>query len=543
MKQSNGSAGGRTPLFRRLARLMRQARFQAKHPETGAFFEEWKDVTRASRPGDASRRDFLKGMAALGLSLPVLGTGRLILPQDSKPSSPSRKDPVAIVGAGAAGLTCAYRLAKAGVPCTVFEGSERTGGRMLTRYDFNDEKMFVELGAELVDSNHADLIALAGELGLEIQDLREGDTGHELYNFGGQIWTEKEIIERFKPFAARIDEDLEGLEHEGEYTDKAQALDKMSLAEYLRSIKDGDKTVQRILETAYTIEYGLDAGEQSALNLIEYIGTDTSDGFKIFGESDESKRVKGGNGNIPNALAKAIDGKAPVHFGHRLAKIADDGKEVSLTFTSKGGASKTVKFGRVVLAIPFTMLRQVEGIDALSLTPEKKASIAGLGYGTNCKVMFGFSERIWRDSKATGVPACNGTLLHDKESQHFWETSRKQPGKSGILTNYRGAKSGLGSFTQERLDQALTELDATFKGAKAKHDGKKASWMWPTYEFTQGSYTCPKVGQVTTLFGATGTDELGGRLLFAGEHTSSDFSGFMNGAIESGNRTAKTLLG
>jgi monoamine oxidase len=65
---------------------------------------------------------------------------------------------------------------------------------------------------------------------------------------------------------------------------------------------------------------------------------------------------------------------------------------------------------------------------------------------------------------------------------------------------------------------------------------------WPAYQYVQGSYTCPLVGQYTTLLESAGTPELEGRLIFAGEHTSPDFSGFMNGAIQSGNRAAQEIM-
>ena len=81
-----------------------------------------------------------------------------------------------------------------------------------------------------------------------------------------------------------------------------------------------------------------------------------------------------------------------------------------------------------------------------------------------------------------------------------------------------------------------------FPGIKERHDGNKASWMWPTYAFSKGSYSCPMVGQVTTIFSAAAEPELGKRLHFAGEHTSADFAGFMNGAVESGNRVAAAIL-
>lgn len=43
--------------------------------------------------------------------------------------------------------------------------------------------------------------------------------------------------------------------------------------------------------------------------------------------------------------------------------------------------------------------------------------------------------------------------------------------------------------------------------------------------------------------GLEGGPELDGRLIFAGEHTSGEFARFMNGAVESGNRAAKEILG
>ena len=73
--------------------------------------------------------------------------------------------------------------------------------------------------------------------------------------------------------------------------------------------------------------------------------------------------------------------------------------------------------------------------------------------------------------------------------------------------------------------------------------GKRVMSHWPSQKFTRGSYTCPLVGQVTTMLEHCATPELDGKLLFAGEHTSADFSGFMCGGIESGNRAAKEALG
>ena len=59
----------------------------------------------------------------------------------------------------------------------------------------------------------------------------------------------------------------------------------------------------------------------------------------------------------------------------------------------------------------------------------------------------------------------------------------------------------------------------------------------------RGSYSCPMVGQYTWVYGAAATPELENRLIFAGEHTSAESPGFMNGGVESGNRAVRELLG
>jgi monoamine oxidase len=539
------ASGGRTPLFRRMQKILTRARFVATHPELGGLAGELTSAMR-ERGFDRSRREFLKEAGRWGIALPLLGAaGRFPFIQDQDATTkPASKDPIAIIGGGAAGLTAAYRLMKAGIPCEIFDAADRTGGRMYTKYDFNKEGMFCELGGELVDSNHADLIALAAELGLEIQELKGGDNASELFFFGGKVWSDKELLEAFGALAKHLVVDQDGLVDKDEaWTDKARTCDQMSVREYLQSKKDVDPTLIKILDVAYTIEYGREASEQSSLNFLTYIKAENPGGFEMFGESDESKRVKGGNEKVVIALAKAIEGKVAIHKGHRLTKISDDGKQFSLVFAGKGGGSKTVKFARAVSAIPFTMLREVEGVDALEMSPEKKACIKSLGYGTNAKVMYGFTDRHWRDAKATGRPECNGSLYNDMVSQCFWETSRGQAGKSGILTNFVGGKSGTLKFDAARFDSTLSELDQAIPGSKAKHDGNKAAWIWPTYELTKGSYTCPLVGQWTSILEVVSDSEISDRLLFAGEHTSADFSGFMNGAIESGNRVAKLVTG
>ncbi len=513
---------------------IQRARWIDENPQHRSLFFEAREASRVSR------RDFVRMLGAAGILTAAGGC----IPRLSHVSAGTHgSDPVAIIGAGVAGLTTAYRLLQAGIPCEVFEGSERTGGRMLTKYDFNKDGMFCELGGELVDTNHADLIALAKELGVGIQELKGQDKGADLYFFGGRHYCDKQLIPLFQPFAKKLAADADGIydAHEN-FTEKARKFDRISLADYLAETGRGvEKWVIDMLGVAYIIEYGRELHEQSSLNLIAYLQADTSAGFKLFGDSDESKRIKGGSSSLPNALVKILDGKVPIRQGHQLARIGQTGDNITLDFATDSG-TKSVKFSRVVCTVPFTMLRLVEGIKTLALSQRKQAAIAQFGYGNNAKVMYGFTERWWRNSALKLPAASNGSIFTDLPLQCTWETSRGQRGTSGILTDYLGGEAAARQLTPQNLASFHEELNRVFRGVDEKFDGNRAIMNWPKYKFTRGSYSCPLVGQYTTMLKANSEPELNGRLIFAGEHTSSDFSGFMNGAVQSGNRAAREIL-
>ncbi len=503
-----------------------------------SLFRQIRSLLHESLPvGDSpGRRRFLK-MA--GAAVATMGLGvRDVFAADKKGGA------VAIVGGGIAGLTCAYRLMKAGREVHLFEASERLGGRMYTKDDFNKEGMFVELGGELVDSNHTDLLELAKELGLETQNLLVGDKGEDAFYLCGKRYTHHEIVKGFKPLGAIIAADVEKLYDEDDnFTDYAVELDKVSMADYL---KKASATVEpwviEFIIAAYEPEYGIDADLMSCLNLVDFIDPDTSEGFKIFGESDESMRIKGGNGKLPAAVAKALEGKISSQTGVRLTSISLNDEGFSLLFQSKAGEKK-VMFPTVVLALPFTQLRKVEGVFDLPLSDDKKRAIREMGYGMNVKVMAGFDKRYWREKQEGREETGNGSIFADaKTFQNVWETSRAQEGESGIITNLVGGKRAI-NYAADSFAPYLEELDVVYPGMKAGYDGNKAVMNWPKMPFNEGSYSCPLVGQYVWLYEAAATPECEGRLVFAGEHTSMVSCGYMNGGVESGNRSAKEVLG
>ena len=512
----------RTPLFALLQRAARIAR-NAAHVDMP--LAEFQDRGRELRI-DATRRRLLQGAAA-SLALTACTPGKLI--GFDEPD-------VAIVGAGIAGLTAAWRLRQAGVAAKVFEAQSRVGGRMLSLRDHFANGQVIELGGELIDTGHVRIRKLADELGLVLDDLLAGETATDTWWFDGRNIGEREIVEAFEPVAKAIERDVAALgDGTLDYTDANpafRALDAMSIAQWLD--KNGvSGWLRKLLDVAYTTEMGLQIEEQSALNLLTFIGTEDTDAFKIFGESDERFHVRGGNDLIPRTIADRMAGT--VSPGHVLEAVRADGNGVRLTFR-RDGASIDVRAKQAILALPFTLLRKVQ-ID-FPLPDRKRNAIANLAYGTNAKLMIGYDKRVWRTHDA------NGASMADLPFQTTWETSRKQAGDAGTLTNFTGGRHGveLGQGTpRAQADAATAALDHVWPGmAAARTQPREARMHWPSHPWSLGSYACFRPNDWSTLRGVMG--EPVGPLLFAGEHCALDTQGFMEGGCESGEIAAAALL-
>jgi len=190
-----------------------------------------------------------------------------------------------------------------------------------------------------------------------------------------------------------------------------------------------------------------------------------------------------------------------------------------------------------VLALPFSILRSSVDISKAGFEPLKLIAIREQGMGTNSKLHVQLSSHFWR------AQGSNGETFADTGYQNTWEVTRAQPGKSGILVNYTGGKVGasFGSGTPEsRAAKFLGQIEPVLPGATKGWNGKAAIDFWPGYRWTKGSYSYWKVGQYQRFAGMEARRQ--GNCLFAGEHTSIDFQGYLNGAVATGQDAAGEIL-
>src|SRR2546423_455884 len=336
----------RLPLFRETQRAMRIASGTERCRIGTAEALERIELARWDR------RRFLKTTiaAAAGASVtPLLKTA------GKGPPTPA----VVIIGAGTAGLTCAYRLQQKRIQARVFEASTRPGGRMFSLRNFFPDNQLTELGGEYIDSGHATMRRLVQELGLTLNDLgaaKKSGGDHTFFFENRLISTDADLVDLFRPIARVIAQDLKAmkLRENGKMeinynTPHAREVDRLSIPEWFekRAIT-GLPT--KILRAAYVGEYGLEIDQQSALNLLLTMGDETPpDEFRIFGESDERFHIAEGNDSVPAGLAQRLE--RPVEFGTRLESIANDGTGFRLAFQRAGGAAEA-RAGIVALWLP-----------------------------------------------------------------------------------------------------------------------------------------------------------------------------------------------
>jgi len=491
-----------------------------------------------------SRREVLRGGAALGLAtVASLAVDRM---GGARAAGAPR---IAIVGAGLAGLTCAYRLKQAGYAATVYEASDRVGGRCWTIRGFFDNGQIAEHGGELIDQGHTAIRSLAKELGLTLDNLLAAQlSGTEDFSrFDDEPYEFADATDDLKAIWQQLHKDVSAASYPTLYnlsTQRGRELDHLSITDYINlyvpaSRKGYDvgpgmqSKLGQLLDIAYTIEYGGESSVQSSLNLLYLIAYSGQGQLRIFGPSNEKYHVRGGNDQITDAMADILGSQ--VATGKELTAIARNGDGTySLSF--RGGGRATVA-DRVVLALPFSMLRSVDYSRA-GFGTLKDTAIRNLPMGTNSKLQLQFRDRHWESL------GNNGNTTADTGYQNTWEATRAQPGQTGILVDYTGGIIG-DSFApgtaEARANEFLGQLEPVLPGITGKYiAGKSTLDSWPDYPWTRGSYSYWAVGQYTAFSGVE--KERRGNVHFAGEHTSQDFQGYLNGAVETGQRAAAEIL-
>lgn len=474
------------------------------------------------------RRHLLKllGGTAAALSAPPAFGGR-------------RAGSVAIVGGGLAGLNALRVLSEAGIEARLYEARRRLGGRVFTVADGLVPGIAVEMGGQFVNSDHADMIALAKRFGIGLVD-RKALGGSEQIIADRRRIDPALIARELGPIAAQIARDSEALD--AGFETAAPALDRLSVAAYLhrhRALIRSDIVRDLVVHTVRT-EFGVEPDEASAIELIFNLPTVEGEAFETLGTSDERFMIEGGSARIVEALAAGQQGR--IETGRPLVALRQAGDQVMLRFADGGTATAD----RVILTLPASVMGDVDH-GGLFAAPWR-ALAAELRLGRNEKLNAAYARRVWEPAMGAGGSSWScGAMPGFAE---VWEASAGQPGTAGVLTWFFGGDQ-VGGMTRKTLRRAVEAETGEVMGdlAGASLDGMQLT-RWQADRFARGAYVNFRPGQLTRFGGLLWLEENGvatqlaksGPVLFAGEHLSDAWPGYMNGGAQTGRLAAQAIL-
>lgn len=494
-------------------------------------------------PGSESRRRFAQGLLAGAAGAATWSLSPAAYAALRTGNLSPRIDiwtRVAVVGAGLAGLSCANELSRLGARVSVFEADDRVGGRCASLRGLFPGQT-VERGGEFFSRSHHTMVGYARELGLTLEDATRlpGDT---YFHFGGNRYTEAQVAAEYREFAPAIRPDLMrvGSPNADRFDGFAESLDFMTVDEYL-DLRGAGRLLRQFIASACLAEYGAGIHELGAMAFLRVLHGNVRSKFSPYGgESSERLRVVGGNDQIATGLAARLP--QPVALGHRLVSVRRlSGGKVRLVFDTPGGTVQR-EFQAVVLALPFSVLRDVEMHASLELPAWKSLAINASAMGNHARIAVGFQSPFWHTQHGL-----SGTGYTDLQRvQATWE-ARPGTGEATVLAAHVGGEAALALGQQGvQADAAafLAQLESVMPGAgaMARRDGAGQLLAhvesWSHNPLAKGSYPCNRPGYFTTL--AENEAKPVGNVVFAGDHTASinEWQGFMEGAALSGLRAA-----
>lgn len=466
----------------------------------------------------SSRREFLAG---------GLAAGSLLLSRRGWPLVGGRPDGkrVVVVGAGFSGLACAYELQAAGYDVTVVEATARVGGRVRTTTDFVEGRV-VEVGGELIGSNHPTWMSYKDTFGLEMLELSENEAWEQPVVLDGKRLSKdaaKALLEEMDAvFAKNIDPAAEKVVADEPWTTpEADELDQRTTEGWITDL-DCSTECKRALAIEFMANNGQDVAKQSFLgNLTQVKGHGNAASYR---DESEIYRCKGGNQQLAKKLAEKIKSLV-LELPVRTIEWGD--KKVVVTCSD----GRTLECDDVVLAVAPSVWSKIEfkpGLPA-TLSPQM---------GLNTKWFAHLKSRFWQKADQEQY------ALNDGVFNMTWEGTDAQEGDENVVfVAFNGGPSAARARALRGDPQKtayLAELEALYPGFKDSLAGKTFFMDWPGDPWTKASYSFPAPGQITTQ-GPILYHGLQARLHFAGEHTCYRFVGYMEGALYSGSQLAKRL--
>ncbi|HWZ87101.1 MAG TPA: flavin monoamine oxidase family protein [Thermoanaerobaculia bacterium] len=476
-----------------------------------------------------SRRDALRllGAGAAATLLPAPARARLHCPAEG-----TRSADVAIVGAGFAGLTAARALIAAGREVVVLDARDRVGGRVKAGRIAGQT---VDLGGQWVGAHQPRLIALLREYGIAttpqlvagrgITELR----GHRYYGEGEAMGLPPVDDAAVNRVFAKVRALVAQVPVEEPWTaPRAQEWDRITMDEWIRSEvrNPAARDLTRLMvQGLFTVE----PEEVSLLFFLAYVrsGGSLED---LWGETDAAQAF-----HVPGSLHQ-LAGRMGAELHDRLAleaPVSAIGQDASgVTVTSAAGRWRA---GRVIVAVPLPLSGRIAYDPAV---PSRRDALTQRSpMGSVIKYWVAYREPFWRRKGLSAL------VTSDRPpTDGFFDASA--PGAPvGLLVGFFEARTAL-AWTGRPMEErraAIVARVADLLGPEGSDPLDYVDNDWPSEPWTRGCYGANMGPGVLTTLGPSLRAPVG-RIHWAGTETSPVWSGYIEGAIASGQRAAAEVL-
>jgi monoamine oxidase len=427
---------------------------------------------------------------------------------------------VLVAGAGLAGLAAARALERDGAAVALIEARDRVGGRVWTIRKGFEGGQHAEAGADLIEADQSAVLDLAEELKLETSRILRRGFGFRGENPQGRVTIQSQAaaFKRIGPLIGPLIRDYKLAEQRWDGPIAAR-LAGVSVSDWLTSVDADRSLVQRFRGLRGL--FLADPEHLSLLALVDFFAEDSVGPGAML-------RLKDGNDRLATEMARRL--QAPPEFHAVVRRVRQDDASVIATIETDGRlVERRADF--LVSGLPATTLRDVVFEPAL---PEVlHDALVHLRYGPATRLLLQFTERFW---KKLGRPTAFGS---DQPTGAVWDGNEQQRGPAGILSLLAGGSAS--AALQRMLD------DEGVRGVadRLRWLGRPSTLVashaitWEHDPWARGGYAYfdpafdPRWREVFA--------RPAGRIVFAGEHTSLRWQGYMNGAIESGQRAAAEI--
>ena len=437
-----------------------------------------------------------------------------------------------VVGAGLAGLRAADLLRKAGRPVVVLEARSRPGGRVHTMRSPFAEGLYAEAGAIRIPPKHETVLQLAKEHNLNLVPF-ESFNGAALATVGSVTAKIPDDLPKvtaalaLKPeeaglgqaallqrYVTDLPSDMGDPKPAADAYDRWRAYDQVTWPEWLRSRGASDGAI-----TLMTL--GGDSRELSALYVLRQ--------FALLQNTTQFFKIHGGMDQLPRAMARSLG--AIVRYNAVVVGIDQGEGTVRLDYLERG-RKKAVRASRVIVTVPFAALRAIDIRPRLS--DQKARTVAELPYFPATRFLLQCRTSFWQQE------GFSGTARSDAPAE-MWDCTYDLDATRGILGATVGGEIGrtlAGMTRPHAIAYGLNLVGRTFPAARTAFQTGVA-YRWSRDAWAGGAFAVFHPGQMSTMMPDIARPE--GRIHFAGEHTSS-WMGWMQGALESGERAAAEIL-